>query len=441
LRIGPPGAILPSMPGAQPGMNESHVTGTGTRTLPGPTRKLAGETERAHWGMLALGWLLYASFAMINASLFPLVTPIRDELGFSYSQMGVILGAWQLVYIGAAIPVGVLVDRFGTRRSLLVGALIIAASGFARSLAVDFPTMLGAVALFGLGGPVLSIGLPKLVAEWFTGRKRGLASGIYFTGSHFGSVLVLAGTNSLVLPLTGSWRATLQVYGVAVLLIASLWLLLGRQAEDGLPRATGTKERGKGSIRDIIGVGAIWPVVIIGFSGFLGSHGFRSWLPQILETTGFSAAAAGWLAAGTAVAGMVGSITIMRVAGRGYRKPTAMALLTTVGLMIGLVGFVSGPLLLVVLGVQGFCAGAMMPLMMNTLMEMPEVGARYMGAAAGLYFSVGEIGGFLGPSMMGVVTDLTGSFQWGLLTFSLTFFLMLIPATRLRADRRATTRA
>jgi hypothetical protein len=39
------------------------------------------------------------------------------------------------------------------------------------------------------------------------------------------------------------------------------------------------------------------------------------------------------------------------------------------------------------------------------------------------------------------VTDMTGSFQWGLLAFSLTFFLMLMPATRLRADRRATAPA
>jgi MFS family permease len=134
---------------------------------------------------------------------------------------------------------------------------------------------------------------------------------------------------------------------------------------------------------------------------------------------------------------MAGSITILRIAGAGYRKRVAISLLMTVGLMVALVAFVSGPLLLVVLGIQGFCAGALMPLMMNTLMEMPEVGARYLGAAAGLYFSVGEIGGFLGPALMGLVTDLTGSFQWGLLVFACTFYLMLIPATRLRTDRPA----
>jgi MFS family permease len=240
--------------------------------------------------MLALAWSLYFAFAITSASLFPLVTPIRDELDLSYSQMGIILGVWQLVYIGAAIPVGTMIDRIGTRRSLLFGVLIIALSGFSRSIAPNFPVMLAAVALFGIGGPIISIGLPKLVAEWFTGKKRGLASGIYVTGSHAGNVVVLAITNSLIMPLTGSWRVTLQVYAGMVLIIALLWFIFGRESEDfqaqQRARQDGTDTEKSASIRDIIGVGAIWPVIIIGFSGFLASHGFRSWLPQIFEATG-----------------------------------------------------------------------------------------------------------------------------------------------------------
>jgi cyanate permease len=268
--------------------------------------------------MLALAWLLYFSFALTSASLFPLVTPIRQELDLSYSQMGVILGAWQLVYIGAAIPVGTMIDRIGTKRALLFGALIIAASGFSRSVAPNFPVMLGAVALFGLGGPIISIGLPKLVAEWFTGRKRGLASGIYVTGSHAGNVVVLAITNSLIMPLTESWRLTLQLYGFFVLGIALLWFALGQESDEfrrqQQARREGSEYEKSASMRDIIGIGAIWPVIIIGFSGFLASHGFRSWLPQIFEAKGLSPSTAGLLAAVPAVTGMVGSIVNVRIA-------------------------------------------------------------------------------------------------------------------------------
>ena len=386
--------------------------------------------------MLALAWLLYFGFAVTSASLFPLVTPIRSDLDLSYSQMGIILGAWQLVYIGAALPVGSLIDRFGTKRSLVVGALIIAASGFARSVAPDFPVMLGAVALFGLGGPVISIGAPKLVAEWFTGRKRGLASGVYITGSHAGNVVVLAITNSLIMPLTDSWRMTLQLYAFFVLSIAILWLILGRESDEfqaqQKARADGTETEKAASMRDIIGVGAIWPVIIIGFSGFLASHGFRSWLPQIFEAKGMSPSTAGFLAAVPAVTGMIGSIIIVRIASEGYRKQMTIGLLFGVGLTISLVGMLNGPWLVAIVMIQGFGAAALMPLMMNTLMEIPEVGARYLGVAAGLYFSIGEIGGFSGPTLVGFLADATGSFLAGIFALTVIMWLMIIPALRLR---------
>jgi cyanate permease len=387
--------------------------------------------------MLSLAWLLYFAFAITSASLFPLVTPIREELDLSYSQMGVILGAWQLVYIGAAIPVGTMIDRIGTKRALLFGALIIGLSGLTRSLAPNFEVMLGAVALFGLGGPIISIGLPKLVAEWFTGKKRGLASGIYVTGTHAGNVVVLAITNSLLMPLTGSWRLTLQIYAALVLIIALLWFLLGRESEDfkaqQKARAEGSETEKPASMRDIIGVGAIWPVIIIGFSGFLASHGFRSWLPQIFEAKGMSASTAGFLAAVPAITGMIGSILIVRIASEGYRRQMTIGLLFVVGLTIGLIGLVDeGSLLIAIVMIQGFCAAALMPLMMNTLMEMPEVGARYLGAAAGLYFSIGEIGGFTGPTLVGFLADATGSFLAGILALSAIMWLMIIPAFALK---------
>jgi cyanate permease len=396
--------------------------------------------DRAHWGMLALAWLLYFGFAITSASLFPLVTPVREELDLSYSQMGIILGAWQLVYIGAAFPVGTMIDRFGTRRSLLVGILIIALSGLTRSLAPNFAIMLGAVALFGLGGPIISIGLPKLVAEWFTGKKRGLASGIYVTGTHAGNVVVLAITNSVLMPLTDSWRITLQVYAGAVLVIALLWLMFGRESEEfqaqQQARKDGTDVQKSASIRDIIGVGAIWPVIIIGFSGFLASHGFRSWLPQIFEAKGMSPSTAGFLAAVPAITGMIGSIVIVRIASEGYRKQMTIGLLLTVGLTIGLIGVLEGPLLVATVMIQGFAAAALMPLMMNTLMELPEVGSRYLGVAAGLYFSIGEIGGFTGPTLVGFLADATGSFLAGIFVLSIVMWLMIIPALRLK-ERQA----
>ena len=58
--------------------------------------------DKYRWVMLALLWLLYMSFGAIVRSLSPLVTPILADLKMSYSQMGLVMGSWQLTYIGAA---------------------------------------------------------------------------------------------------------------------------------------------------------------------------------------------------------------------------------------------------------------------------------------------------------------------------------------------------
>ena len=124
------------------------------------------------WAVLAGVWLAYACFGMTVGSLAPLVRPITLDLGISHSALGTILGAWPLAYIAAAAACGALTDRMGPRRTLVFALLIIAVSGALRGLADGYLGMFLGVAVFGLGGPLVSIGAPKLVSLWFVGKER-----------------------------------------------------------------------------------------------------------------------------------------------------------------------------------------------------------------------------------------------------------------------------
>ena len=90
---------------------------------PGPSR----------WWLLFGLWLIYGCFGLIVSSLAPLVVPIETDLAMSHAAMGSIMGAWQLVYIFAAIPSGMLLDRLGGRHALLIGGLLIGASALGRA--------------------------------------------------------------------------------------------------------------------------------------------------------------------------------------------------------------------------------------------------------------------------------------------------------------------
>ena len=52
--------------------------------------------SRFRWVMLGLVWGVYASFGIGVGSILPLVDPIVEDLGISYSSMGFVLGVWQL---------------------------------------------------------------------------------------------------------------------------------------------------------------------------------------------------------------------------------------------------------------------------------------------------------------------------------------------------------
>ncbi len=75
--------------------------------------------------MLSCVWLLYFCFGMTVTSLAPLVRPITYEPNMNYTEMGRVLGAWQLVYIATALPCGAMIDRLGLRRSLLIPSVLV----------------------------------------------------------------------------------------------------------------------------------------------------------------------------------------------------------------------------------------------------------------------------------------------------------------------------
>lgn len=377
--------------------------------------------------MLLLSWLLYFSFGLTQASMFMVIGPIREELALSYTQAGIVLGGWQLVYMIAAVPVGVLLDRFSMKTVLFLGILVVALSQLLRSYANDFGSLLFAVALLGLGGPVVSVGLPKVIATYFTGRPRQLASGIYITGAQTGQMTALAVTSVVMVALADSWRVTLQVYAVVVLVLALVWLI-GARSSSPTHTATAVRTSMLAGLKYVVKIRAVWLIVIVGFAGFLASHGYRSWLPELMVSRGFDSTAAGLLAALPAASGLIGSIVVVRFVPRRLRRGLVVTLLAVVGVAMVTVTLVSGAALIAVLAVEGFCAAALLPLMMNTLMELPEVGPRYVSIAAALYFTFGEIGGFAGPVIIGAVVGQTGSFVLGVLAIAVVMWVMIVPA-------------
>ena len=370
------------------------------------------------WLILAGVWLLYCCFGVTAAGLAPLVAPITRDLEISHSVMGGVLGVWQLVYIAASVPCGILLDRLGARWALFLGTALIAASGLFRSLALDTVTLYLAVGVFGLGGPIVSAGSPKVVSQWFTGRERGFAMGVYLTGPSIGGIAALALTNSVLMPwLDDSWRGVLQIWVWVTIVSAFAWLALST-----LPAARRMERRLAAEptapqlevLASLLRLRALRLVLLMSVGIFLFNHALNNWLPELLRANGMSAAAAGiWAAVPTAVA-IACSLLIPRLATPERRLPILALLCCAAGIASLMLHAGPGPILLGGLMVQGIARGALMAVTMLTLVELPGVAGRHVGTASGLFFAAAEIGGASGPVLLGVLYDLTGGFDAGL---------------------------
>ncbi|MFH1925817.1 MAG: MFS transporter [Chloroflexota bacterium] len=379
------------------------------------------------WVILTLVWLLYVAFGLVNRSISPLVTPILDDLNMSYSQMGIILGSWQLTYIVVAIIAGTIIDKWGMRKSLFIGTVIIGLSAALRYFPNGFGSFLPVVAIFGIGGPLISIGAPKTIASWFRGKGRGTAVGIYTTGPWIGGLFALAATNSFVMPITGySWRLTFVYYGFLALIIALLWWFLARDIKP--TEATESESIGKVFSR-LIKIRNVRLILIMGLLSFAIMHGFTNWLPKIMESGGMSPTTAGFMASIPVIAGIPAVLIIPRLVPphlRG-RLLALLSLVVAVTLLVS-VNTLDFPLF-VGLALFGIAGTSLFPIVILILMETPEVGERHMGLAGGIFFCVAEVGGFTGPLLMGTLADLTGTFLAGavfLAGLSLIIFMMTL---------------
>lgn len=396
------------------------------------------QSSSFRWTMLGLLWFAYFCFGMVNGSVAPLLTRIGEDLQLSRSSLGLVMGAWALVYIGAAMPSGAAIDRFGTRLGIAVGLLIVAISGLARAAAGDFWTLFLSIAVFGLGGPLISVGAPKVISQWFSGDERGTAMGIYMTGPYLGTAFSFATANSVFMPLfDGSWRMTIGAFGLLAMSAVVLWMLLAREPRERAGRPADAMPGGVKAFAPLLRVDLVRTILVITLVAFMFNHGIMAWLPTILGARGLDASTAGMWASIPTLIGVLSALVIPRFAtpARGIDILAGLY-----GLMVAatlLLAFTHGGgvlLGLVLLGIARI-VGA---IMLMILMDAPKVGSDNIGAASGIYFTVGEIGGVLGPTMLGIAADMTGSFVSSILTLCvLAIFLLCMTVPLRRARRRA----
>src|SRR5262249_2403885 len=104
-------------------------------TLAAPLAILGGMPWQPYhtvWTLVVLGWI--ANY-MVRMALSPLLEPVMAEFHLSHAGAGFLFSVFFYGYLGMQIPAGFLGDRFGRKRVLVLGIVIVAASSLATGLA------------------------------------------------------------------------------------------------------------------------------------------------------------------------------------------------------------------------------------------------------------------------------------------------------------------
>jgi predicted MFS family arabinose efflux permease len=206
-----------------------------------PTPRGASARAYAVW---AVGLLAYAVAVFHRASLGVAGVEAQERFSAGASAVSLFLVLQLAVYAGLQVPVGVALDRFGSRRMILAGALTMAAGQLVLALATDVPTAIAARVLVGAGDAMTFISVLRVIGLWFPGGTVPLMTQL--TGI-LGQVGSIAAAYPLVALMHGtSWQTTFLGASATGVVVALLVLVALRDAPDGAEPARVT---GLGGLR------------------------------------------------------------------------------------------------------------------------------------------------------------------------------------------------
>ena len=394
--------------------------------------------QTQNWLIIFGLWLIYFCFGYSVSSIAPIVPYITQDLNITYKQMGLILGAWQFTYMFFALPAGFILDKYGLKASIFTAAIIITLSLISRGLSNNFYHMWFAVALFGIGGPLISVGVPKASSLWKSEKNRAISMGILFTGPMCGGIFSLLTINSLIMPLLNyNWKTVYFLYSLAPLTTGLIWLIIANKKTVLNKKESTIFDLSKNIsvFKLIISKKRFINILILGTSGMFLIHGINGWLPKIIHSKGLDLNLSSVLATIPIIVGIISALTIPRFSNKLTRIKILTILFINAAISLFLIQSSSMVIFIIGLFLLGLSTGTLMVIILNHMSETRDISYNNIGISGGLFFSIIEIGGVLGPFFIGLIYDLYNNFNIALTIYSIIMFMMLLPIFIIRKEK------
>jgi len=281
--------------------------------------------------IVAVNQLLWITFA-------PITGDSTKYYGVSDLKIGILSMCFMIVFIIVSIPASWIIDKYGIRKGVGIGALFTGLFGLLRGFAgTDYNILLMAQIGIAIGQPFLLNATTKLAARWFPIEERATAAGLGSLAMYIGILAGMALTPYLII---GSGiSGMLYIYGIISVVSAAIFIIFIKEAPPTAPCRPDQEERSlvfDGFKQTIHTKDFIW-LMIIFFIGLGVFNSVTTWIEDIVRPRGFSATQAGITGGIMIVGGIVGALIIPLLSDY-YKKRTPFIIIALAGATIGLTG-------------------------------------------------------------------------------------------------------
>jgi FLVCR family MFS transporter 7 len=318
--------------------------------------------------------------------------------------------SYMIMYLVFALPASWVIDRFGFRASLTIGALLTAVFGLARAYFIhDFTLVLASQFLIAIGQPFLLNITTKVPANWFPASERATAAGLLTMAQYVGFALAMV--LSPMLAERGGIPAVLWVFALVAVVAAFIAIVFTREKPLVPPPGPAASQEGFTftSIKTLFRKRAFVLVLIAGFISIGIFNTVLTLLESILAPRGISSLQAGMVGGVFVVAGVAGAVVLPIISDKLHsRVPMFVAAIALLApLYLGFACLKDFHLITICAALAGFSTMGVAPVLFQYGSEVaypiPE------GTSLGLILLMGQISGALFVYLFELLSKTSGS--------------------------------